>query len=137
VRQRFMAPDLPMHPGMAFAKVQHELSNPFMLAVYIVAMFAICWHFAYGIWLFAAKWGITPGPEARKRLGYVCAAFGIVLLAMGLASIWAFISPRYANAPGNVPLTGHSIAPIHSSAPALAPAHAQLPPLQIRKGAFS
>jgi succinate dehydrogenase / fumarate reductase cytochrome b subunit len=87
---------------MAFAKVQHELSNPLMLAVYVIAMIAICWHFAYGIWLFAAKWGITPGEVARKRFGYVCAAIGLLLCAMGLASIWAFVSPKYQNAPEDV-----------------------------------
>ena len=68
----------------AFAKVQQELANPWMLAVYIVAMIAICWHFSYGVWLFAAKWGITPGTRARKRFGYVCVALGLGLAVMGL-----------------------------------------------------
>jgi succinate dehydrogenase / fumarate reductase cytochrome b subunit len=103
LRQRFMGISLPENPGAAFAKVQHELANPFMLAVYVIAMIAICWHFAYGIWLFAAKWGITPGEVARKRFGYACAAFGVVLLVMGLASIWAFVSPKYQNTPEIVP----------------------------------
>ena len=62
-----------------------------MLAVYIIAMIAICWHFAYGIWLFAAKWGITPGDARARRFGYVCAALGIVLPRLGLASIYAFV----------------------------------------------
>jgi len=75
-----------------------------MLAVYIIAMIAICWHFAYGIWLFAAKWGITPGEIARKRFAYACGAFGVILLAMGLASIWAFVSPKYQNTPDVVPV---------------------------------
>jgi succinate dehydrogenase / fumarate reductase cytochrome b subunit len=82
--------------------VQHELANPWMLAVYIIAMIAICWHFAYGIWLFAAKWGITPGEKARRRFDWVCLAGGVALCAMGLASIWAFVSPKYQNAPENV-----------------------------------
>lgn len=103
--QRFMGADLPHNPGMAFAKVQHELANPLILAVYIVAMIAICWHFSYGIWLFAAKWGITPGVKSRRRLGYACAVVGVGLALMGLASIWAFISPKYKNAPTDVPLT--------------------------------
>ena len=103
IRQRFMGWSLPENPGMAFAKVQHELANPWMLAVYIIAMIAICWHFAYGIWLFAAKWGITPGETARKRFGYACAAFGVVIAVMGLASIWAFVGPNYRNTPDNVP----------------------------------
>jgi succinate dehydrogenase / fumarate reductase cytochrome b subunit len=46
------------------------------------------------IWLFAAKWGITPGETARKRFGYACAAFGVVIAVMGLASIWAFVRDR-------------------------------------------
>ncbi len=102
LRQRFLGVSLPENPGAAFAKVQHELQNPIMLAVYVIAMIAICWHFAYGIWLFAAKWGITPGEKARKRFGWVCLAGGVALCVMGLASIWAFVSPKFQNAPENV-----------------------------------
>jgi succinate dehydrogenase / fumarate reductase cytochrome b subunit len=64
-------------------------------------MVATTWHFAYGIWLFAAKWGITPGTTARKRFGYVCAAFGTVLCVMGLISIYAVVY-KYPNAPADV-----------------------------------
>jgi succinate dehydrogenase / fumarate reductase cytochrome b subunit len=83
IRQRFMGISLPEHPYAAFAKVQHELANPWMIA--------ICWHFSYGVWLFAAKWGITSGTRARKRFGYVCVALGMGLAIMGLMSIWAFV----------------------------------------------
>jgi succinate dehydrogenase / fumarate reductase, cytochrome b subunit len=112
LRQRFMGISLPEHPYAAFAKVQHELANPWMLAVYVIAMIAVCWHFAYGIWLFAAKWGITPGATARKRFGYVCAAFGVVLAIVGIASIWAFVGGKYPNVPDNPPpAVSQSIAP--------------------------
>ncbi len=100
LRQRFMGVSLPEHPYYAFAKVQHELSNPLMVAVYVIAMIAVCWHFAYGIWLFAAKWGITPGNVARRRFGYICAVIGILLAAMGIASIYAFIGGMYPNVAG-------------------------------------
>jgi succinate dehydrogenase / fumarate reductase cytochrome b subunit len=100
LRQRFIGVSLPEHPYAAFAKVQHELANPFMLAVYVIAMIAVCWHFAYGVWLFAAKWGITPGNTARRRFGYVCAALGILLAGMGIASIWAFVGGMYPNVAG-------------------------------------
>jgi succinate dehydrogenase / fumarate reductase cytochrome b subunit len=80
--------------------VQHELHNPWMLALYIVAMIATCFHFSYGIWLFAAKWGITPGDRARHRFGQLCAVFGTVLCILGLSSIYAFVgNPKFANAP--------------------------------------
>ena len=101
IRQRFMGVMLPENPYASFHKVQVELANPWMLAVYIVAMIAVCWHFSYGIWLFAAKWGITPGTVARKRFGYVCVALGVVLAVAGLVSIWAFVGPMYPNAPEN------------------------------------
>jgi succinate dehydrogenase / fumarate reductase cytochrome b subunit len=101
-RQRFAGVSLPEHPGAAFAKVQHELANPWMLAIYVIAMVATTWHFAYGIWLFSAKWGITPGDRARKRFGYVCAAIGTALCVMGLWGMWAFVSPQYQNASEDV-----------------------------------
>jgi succinate dehydrogenase / fumarate reductase, cytochrome b subunit len=99
-RQRFSGISLPENPGAAFHKVQVELSNPWMLAIYVIAMIATCWHFSYGIWLFAAKWGITPGDRARKKFGYVCGIFGTALCIMGLASIYAIVW-MYPNAPAN------------------------------------
>ena len=100
-RQRFAGVSLPEHPGAAFHKVQVELSNPWMFAIYVIAMVATCWHFAYGIWLFAAKWGITPGERARKRFGYLCGAVGSALCVMGLISMYAVVW-KYPNAPADV-----------------------------------
>ena len=101
IRQRFLGVQLPEHPGAAFAKVQHELANPWMLAIYVIAMVATTWHFAYGIWLFSVKWGITPGDRARKRMGYACASIGSALCVMGLVSIYAVVW-KYPNAPQDV-----------------------------------
>ena len=47
--QRFLGISLPENPGASFHKVQAELANPFILAVYVIAMIAVCWHFAYGV----------------------------------------------------------------------------------------
>ncbi len=102
IRQRFMGVMLPEHPGASFHKVQMELANPWMLAFYIIGMVAICAHFSYGIWLFCAKWGITPGTKARKRFGYVCAALFVALTILGLSGIWAFVGGMYPNAPADV-----------------------------------
>src|SRR5271170_3483103 len=91
-RQRFSGISLPENPGAAFHKVQVELSNPWMLAIYVIAMIATTWHFSYGIWLFAAKWGITPGDKARKKFGWVCGLGGAALCLMGLISIYAVVT---------------------------------------------
>ncbi len=119
-RQRFAGTELPKHPGAAFHKVQVELHNPWMLAIYVIAMIATCWHFAYGIWLFAAKWGITPGEKARKTFGYVCAAGGTALCVLGLVGMYAFVNPKWANAPEDV--MPEQPAGIVLPAPSVAPA---------------
>ncbi len=110
-RQRFTGISLPENPYASFHKVQMELQNPVMLAVYVIAMIAICWHFAYGVWLFAAKWGITPGEKARSRFGWVCAALGVVLLGMGLASIWAFRRRQVSQCAGRCGTGGAGVRP--------------------------
>jgi succinate dehydrogenase / fumarate reductase cytochrome b subunit len=119
-RQRFSGVNLPRNPGAAFHKVQVELHNPWMLAIYVIAMIATTWHFAYGIWLFAAKWGITPGDRARKRFGYVCAVGGITLCFMGLASIYAVVW-KWPNTPED------AMPEQHSSLSLPATQHLQLP----------
>ncbi len=101
-RQRFSGVSLPEHPGAAFHKVQAELLHPWMFAIYAIAMVATCYHFAYGTWLFAAKWGITSGDRARRGFAYVCTAGGFALVAIGLASMWAFVEPKYRNAPSDL-----------------------------------
>lgn len=88
--QRFSGIHLATHPEAAFGKVQAELLNPWILAFYVAGIVAASWHFAYGIWLFCAKWGITTGQRAQKWLGYICLLFGVALVAVGLASIAAF-----------------------------------------------
>ena len=119
--QRFSGVSLPEHPGAAFHKVQVELANPLVLAIYVIAMIATTWHFAYGVWLFAAKWGITPGEKARKTFGYVCAVAGIALCLMGLGSIYAVVTAPLA--PEDVmpeTTTSTSSAPVATPASAVA-----------------
>ena len=80
---RFTGVHLATHPMQSFAKVQAEFQNPWMIVFYCVGIIAASWHFSYGLWLFAAKWGITTGETARRRFGYVCfvLALGLILLA--------------------------------------------------------
>jgi succinate dehydrogenase / fumarate reductase, cytochrome b subunit len=89
---RFTGVHLPTNPYQAFAKVQHEFLNPWMIAFYTVGIIAASWHFSYGLWLFAAKWGITTGEKARRRFGYICLALGLALVSIGAASMYGFLS---------------------------------------------
>jgi len=103
---RFTGLHLPTHPMQSFAKVQGELSNPAMVVFYAVGIIAASWHFSYGLWLFAAKWGITTGEKARQRFGYICLVLALGLIALGALSMYGFLStPRQVldpNAPENI-----------------------------------
>ncbi len=89
---RFTGIDLHEYPGASFGKVQGEVFQTPLFLFYAVGLIAASWHFAYGIWLFCAKWGIVSGEKARKRFLIVCLAFFFVLLAAGLASLTSFRS---------------------------------------------
>jgi len=92
---------LPTNPAAAFGKVQGEFQNPWMIAFYAVGIVAASWHFSYGLWLFAAKWGITVGENARRRFGYVCLLLALGLVAIGAASMYGFLSRPYHPAAQN------------------------------------
>jgi succinate dehydrogenase / fumarate reductase cytochrome b subunit len=95
---RFTGVDLHEYPGASFGKVQAELFSPALLAFYVVGLVCASWHFAYGIWLFAAKWGLTTGEKARQRFLAVCLALFLVMSVVGLTSLYTFRG-RFAQQP--------------------------------------
>jgi succinate dehydrogenase / fumarate reductase, cytochrome b subunit len=107
---RFTGVDLHEYPNASFGKVQSELFQPALLAFYAVGLVCASWHFAYGIWLFAAKWGITSGEKARQRFLAVCLAFFFVLSAVGVASLYTFRAryPQQPTEPGAAAVRNHA-----------------------------
>jgi succinate dehydrogenase / fumarate reductase cytochrome b subunit len=89
---RFTGVDLHTFPNYSFGKVQEELFHPALFAFYIVGLVAASWHFCYGIWLFAAKWGITSGEKARQRFLVVCLGLFVLMTGVGFASFYSFRS---------------------------------------------
>ncbi|HEY6338464.1 MAG TPA: succinate dehydrogenase [Candidatus Sulfotelmatobacter sp.] len=89
---RFTGIDLHEHPMASFGKVQMEVLQTPLFLFYVVGLIAASWHFAYGIWLFSAKWGIVSGAKAQKRFLAVCLAFFFLLSGVGLASLASFRS---------------------------------------------
>jgi succinate dehydrogenase / fumarate reductase, cytochrome b subunit len=87
---RFTGVDLHENPALSFAKVQGEVRSSILLAFYIVGLIAASWHFAYGIWLFAAKWGIVSGEKAQQRFLRLCVALFLLMSVVGLASLYTF-----------------------------------------------
>ena len=89
---RFLGADLHLNPELSFGKVQHEVFQAPLFIFYVFGLVAASWHFAYGIWLFCAKWGIVTGEKARKHFLTICLIFFFVMSGVGLWSLATFRS---------------------------------------------
>ena len=96
---RFSGAHIITHSELAYAKVWAELQSPWAVAFYFIGLVAASWHFAYGIWLFAAKWGLIAGEQGRKKFGYVCLVIGLALAAAAAGSVYAFITTPEGQVP--------------------------------------
>jgi succinate dehydrogenase / fumarate reductase cytochrome b subunit len=81
--------------NFAFAKVAAEMAVTWKAAFYAVGIIAASWHFAYGIFLFCAKWGIVTGEKGQEKFLAVCFAIFLLFVAVGLYSEWAFMQPQF------------------------------------------
>jgi succinate dehydrogenase / fumarate reductase cytochrome b subunit len=100
--QRFAGVHIITHPEVAFSKVQHSIASPAVHAFYVIGLLAACFHFAYGLWLFACKWGFTPGRQAQRKLFWACMALFAVLSGAGLASLRSFSTTRVQPLPEQI-----------------------------------
>jgi len=89
---RFTGVHILMYPGAAFGKVQGEFQHTWAVVFYAAGILCASWHFAYGLWLFAAKWGITTGDGARRKFAYVCFAIGLLFVLVGALTMRAFLT---------------------------------------------
>jgi len=99
---RFNGVHLLTNSAAAFWKVQNELRHPWAVAFYFVGIIAASWHFGYGLWLFAAKWGIFVGDGARRRFAVVCFLVAIVFIAVGTVTMVAFLRTPPVPPPANL-----------------------------------
>ena len=58
---------------------------------YLLGIVASVFHFANGIWTMGITWGVWVSAQAQRRATYVCAAFGGLLLAVGLSALLAAV----------------------------------------------
>jgi succinate dehydrogenase / fumarate reductase cytochrome b subunit len=101
---RFSGEHLFTNAGAAFWKVQQEFQHPWAVAFYAIGIVAASWHFAYGLWLFAAKWGLVVGDKGRRRFGVACIAIGVLFVVVGAATMYAFLRPEWRGTPKDLPL---------------------------------
>jgi succinate dehydrogenase / fumarate reductase cytochrome b subunit len=99
---RFSGIHLLTNSQAAFHKVQVELQNPWAASFYLIGIIAASWHFAYGIFLFCAKWGITVSQTSRKWSARVCLVLALALISIGWFTMAAFYKQKWRNTPENL-----------------------------------
>lgn len=58
--------------------------------IYVIGVLCVVYHLANGIWTSLITWGITVGPGAQRKAGWVCAAFGVIVGLAGLSAVRGF-----------------------------------------------
>ena len=74
-----------------FRMMADIFADPTWVAFYVVGLTAVSFHLANGLRTFLLTWGIVVGDRSRRAVSRVCAAFGVLVLAVSLAAVWAFI----------------------------------------------
>ena len=73
-----------------FQMMERILSNPAMLAFYIVGVVSTIFHFANGLWSFGVSWGLTVTPRSQRISTYVTLAIFLALTFVGVRTLFAF-----------------------------------------------
>lgn len=60
--------------------------------IYLIGISAAVFHFCNGLWNLGFHWGLTVSPRSQRIWGFACGIIGVTLLAVGLASLRAFIN---------------------------------------------
>jgi succinate dehydrogenase / fumarate reductase cytochrome b subunit len=60
--------------------------------IYLVGISAAVFHFCNGLRNLGFHWGLTVSPRSQRIWGFACGIIGVTLLAVGLASLRAFIN---------------------------------------------
>jgi succinate dehydrogenase / fumarate reductase cytochrome b subunit len=79
-------------PSRPFISVAAALrGNAAVEALYLLAIVAVSYHLANGLWTGAIAWGALESDGAKRKWEAICAAFGVVLCSTGIVALYAFL----------------------------------------------
>ena len=77
--------------GISFAQMSSYLDNPIVFALYVIGLVAAIFHFTNGLFTFSITWGIAKGPRVQSVINKMAWGLFVLLSAVGVASMFAFI----------------------------------------------
>jgi succinate dehydrogenase / fumarate reductase cytochrome b subunit len=75
-----------------YGHMQGLLSEPWMLAAYLLGLLLSVFHLANGLWSMAIVWGLTTSARAQTLFGYACTGIGALLMALGVHGLMGFLA---------------------------------------------
>ncbi|MEK6798697.1 MAG: succinate dehydrogenase cytochrome b558 subunit [Planctomycetota bacterium] len=87
---QFAAHDASGAPAAAETTAAALQSAWWIAPAYAVGVASCVYHLANGVWTSLITWGITIRPRSQQVAGYFCAAFGFILLLVGLGALRGF-----------------------------------------------
>lgn len=73
-----------------YSLMEDILSNPVMVAFYIVGILSTTFHLANGLWGFSVSWGILQSPRSQRVITYGTLLVFVVISYIGIRSIIKF-----------------------------------------------
>ncbi|WP_462320132.1 succinate dehydrogenase/fumarate reductase transmembrane subunit [Halochromatium sp.] len=74
-----------------FGHMQRALAQPWVFGLYLIGVLLAVFHLANGLATAAIVWGLTSSAAAQRRVGWLCAGFGLLLAALGLHGLLGFL----------------------------------------------
>ncbi len=73
-----------------YARMHAFMTDPLVLAIYVVGVLSCVYHLTNGIFTFCITWGIADGPKAQAMVNYACVALFVILAIVSVDILLAF-----------------------------------------------
>lgn len=85
------------HAVIEYDTWQARLAAPngtyLMMAFYVMGVLASTYHFAYGLWNFCIRWGITVSESSQQKMAKFSKVVFLAVSALGIAALVGFFNP--------------------------------------------
>jgi succinate dehydrogenase / fumarate reductase cytochrome b subunit len=80
-----------------YAHMNGIVQNPLWLGLYALFVAMAAWHFGFGIYNFAYRWGFTTSRASQRAALALGLGLGLLGLIMGYASLWGLSMSEWAH----------------------------------------
>ncbi len=76
---------------VSYDLIHNLVTSPITFWWMVLGIVSASFHLANGLWSFCIVWGITIGPKAQERMGYLTIGLWLILSFVGVRALYAFV----------------------------------------------